>query len=103
MLRVSLSHMFQDEDLDNDEGDEIVWKDPTTGKTFVVDKRTGNSYPRKVATYQGEVGCDSVSAECSHRRTLPQYTGDVDDASMPDWIRTALQVSASSLPFGSLF
>lgn len=92
----SYSRSHQDED-----GQTIVWKDPTTGKSFIVDTRTGHSYPKDAPSNQ-----DGAEEEPDiGRRTLtrlnwlkkskdPSSMEDVaqDITSVPRWLEQALQV-----------
>ncbi|TFK55613.1 hypothetical protein OE88DRAFT_1766037 [Heliocybe sulcata] len=78
------------------EGGEIVWRDPQTGQTFVVDKLTGNSIIR--AKEEDEDGADMKHR--SDRRTLSsavrsakELDGDKDLANAPVWIREVLQTN----------
>jgi len=78
------------------ESDEVVWKDPTTGECFMVDQRTGNSYPRTMSSVNRKTGeLDRVLE--SSRRTLSRtldcahQTGE-EPLSVPGWIEDALQV-----------
>lgn len=75
-----------------------VWKDPLTGETFIIDNRTGNSYPESA---RFTVGADGPIETGSKRRTLraPQVTADENNRNknngedqIPNWLRNALQV-----------
>lgn len=76
-----------------------IWKDPQTRETFVIDNRTGDSYPQSDRL---AVDADVPIEATSKRRTLraPQLTAEEDNHSksniggdhMPDWLREALQV-----------
>ena len=71
-----------------------VWKDPLTGETFVIDNRTGNSYPQNTHFTANPDGSTEAS---SKRRTLPtpQLTTEANNnntSDTPNWLREALQV-----------
>ncbi|GBE79898.1 hypothetical protein SCP_0211000 [Sparassis crispa] len=73
---------------------EIVWTDPTTGESFVVDTRTGNSYPLNAQISSSSTQSD-VPGRPSGRRTLgvceSRTNGTKDEtAPVPEWIRDAL-------------
>ncbi|KAH9948429.1 hypothetical protein B0H21DRAFT_244966 [Amylocystis lapponica] len=69
-----------DSDADNTSTPaEVVWADPATGKTFVVDTRTGNSYP-----------AHAQHTPASARRTLAGRNTPRAGAEVPAWIQTAL-------------
>ncbi|KAI9574792.1 hypothetical protein HD554DRAFT_2050106 [Boletus coccyginus] len=77
-----------------------VWKDPLTGETFIIDNRTGNSYPESA---HFTVGADGPIETGSKRRTLraPQVTADensrnknnVGEDQIPNWLQNALQAN----------
>lgn len=80
----------------------LLWTDPRTGKTFVVDKRTGNSYlPEPV--HDKEDGEDTPMGVSSRRTFGPQMRTSTYQASgqhtsadgrgTPIWIQDALAVS----------
>lgn len=78
-------------------GESMVWKDPSTGETFVVDTRTGNSYPQDAPP----------GHDYAKRRTLPSSdwvkktkdpfciadTDESEEGVMPQWLQHALKVS----------
>lgn len=76
-----------------------IWKDPLTRETFIIDNRTGSSYPQSTAF---PVDADGPIEATSKRRTLraPQLTAEENNHSksntdgdhMPIWLREALQV-----------
>ncbi|KAG6877215.1 hypothetical protein C0992_010608 [Termitomyces sp. T32_za158] len=75
----------------------MTWVDPQTGETFVVDSRTGNSYPQAEASSEDVDGTGTLRDRCL-RRTIPcsaGVTGTTDKA--PEWLQKALQVSRLSL------
>jgi hypothetical protein len=87
------------------DGDTIIWKDPTTRETFIVDTRTGNSYPQEAPVVDG----NGLSVK---RRTLqtsewlkktkdPCSIEDVaeDNRAMPNWLQQALQVREACIFF----
>lgn len=92
---------------DVDEEANLLWTDPRTGQTFVVDKRTGNSYP--LQPDDGDEGNQAKAGMSSGRRTLRlkpvsktpvEVLGHDDDGQSsdvasditPPWIRDALGV-----------
>lgn len=89
--------------LQDETENEIIWKDPNTGEIFVVNKRTGNSYPRGHLA-PGLV--DDISAIKPQRRTLLGHTRVQElkvpslrqegKPPMPEWIQHALGVCNSS-------
>jgi DNA mismatch repair protein MLH3 len=89
-------------DPGNIDSEEVVWTDPQTGQSYIVDMATGNSYPmdrsRAVRTQQG------INAEpaAQRRRTLgavpTRHTVGAErprpkHEDAPEWIRKALGVS----------
>ncbi|KAJ7572555.1 hypothetical protein C8J56DRAFT_989423 [Mycena floridula] len=74
----------QDDDLDDGQ---VLWEDPNTGESFMVDTRTGNSRP------QGDPLKTDETAQIALRRTLPQSVKAVPGATMPEWIRDALKAN----------
>lgn len=77
---------------------DMVWEDPTTGKTFIIDNRTGNSHPQSA---RFTVGTDGQIEASAQRRTLPtphltveekNYDNNTDAGHIPNWLREALQV-----------
>ena len=81
--------------------EEIVWQDATTGERFVVDRRTGHSFPQ--ANFQVHESDLPSGVNCRvQRRTLwKQPTSQVvsssildsDQSVVPEWLERALQVS----------
>lgn len=76
--------------------EEISWTDATSGRTFLVDPRTGNSYLKSSRQGDGSGHRHNTSG----RRTLSQArhscTED-DTGAVPDWIEDALRVNAKSM------
>ncbi|EJD01597.1 uncharacterized protein FOMMEDRAFT_148054 [Fomitiporia mediterranea MF3/22] len=77
---------------------ELKWVDPCTGKTFLIDQRTGNSYMQD----HHEERDESEASLRTNRRTLvdtrwlKNAQGECQHAceseeNMPDWIKEALQ------------
>ncbi|KZT71436.1 hypothetical protein DAEQUDRAFT_666030 [Daedalea quercina L-15889] len=85
-----------DRTIESDESTEVIWIDPATGERFVVDTRTGNSYPiNSRAMEEKDEGAQ-------HRRILPTTTQAARTRNdMPDWIRNALEAYAQSWPTSS--
>ncbi|TCD69227.1 DNA mismatch repair protein [Steccherinum ochraceum] len=79
------------------DGGNVVWMDPSTGIRYVVDKRTGNSYPVQLHQEDGG-GTTSARGEESglgqRKPTLRRTIGSskIDDDT-PQWIRKALQAN----------
>ncbi|KZT24590.1 hypothetical protein NEOLEDRAFT_1170128 [Neolentinus lepideus HHB14362 ss-1] len=95
------SYIYQDTDVPIDEGDSgITWRDPQTGQTFVIDKRTGNSTTNIVENDpDDEVG---GTRHRSGRRTLASAVRSADSnralshtdlSNAPEWIQEALQTN----------
>ncbi|PCH40853.1 hypothetical protein WOLCODRAFT_99424 [Wolfiporia cocos MD-104 SS10] len=88
-----------EQQVSQDDSAHLVWTDPATGEAFMVDRRTGNSYPvhEQSPLEQG----DSSASWTQRRRTLApssrqegRMTGEsVKD--IPDWIRDALDTNAT--------
>lgn len=67
----------------------MIWTNPLTGETYVVDKRTGNSY----STNAERKGDDTSDGQ--HRRTLNTvFQQDFEDngSETPTWLQAALLV-----------
>src|SRR5579863_2660631 len=77
---------------DNDEN-EIVWIDPSSGITFFIDKRTGHSHPRTPLSRDSDE--DNPQPISSTRRTIA-YTDPGESAGEhPQWILDALKVGTT--------
>jgi len=70
----------------------ITWTDPTTGETFVVDARTGNSRPQAFRHSDDEVIEELNEFRIQGRRTLPRIV-ESEASQVPSWITEALAVS----------
>ncbi|TFY59415.1 hypothetical protein EVJ58_g5791 [Rhodofomes roseus] len=72
------------------EGLETTWTDPATGEIFIVDNRTGNSYPVNARMAE-------ETDEAPQGRRLVRTVGRsrANMAEMPDWIRNALETNES--------
>ena len=67
--------------------------DPSSGTTFLVDRRTGHSYPRTPLSRESDE--DNIQAISSTRRTIAfADTGD-RGGEPPQWIRDALKVGTA--------
>ena len=92
---------------DDIDGDTIIWKDPTTGETFVVDTRTGNSYPQETPLINGhEQGVKRRTLQASEwlkKDKDPCSIEDVaeDNRTMPNWLQQALGVRGVSISFSA--
>jgi len=85
-------------------GVEIVWQDPATGESFVIDSRTENSFcqighdPRQSRIEDPQF----TNVDREARRTLGKQktnnmaimTNSSNHADVPAWLERALQVSA---------
>ena len=77
--------------LGDADGD-IVWTDPATGETFIVDGRTGNSYPQHAP---GPMSIDTTAIPVGGpRRTLDACPSSAT-AEPPAWITEALHANES--------
>ncbi|KAI0053776.1 hypothetical protein FA95DRAFT_1480918 [Auriscalpium vulgare] len=83
--------------ITHDVYDELIWTDPKTGVTYLVDTRTGNSYPRNP---MHRVLDDEDGEARPNRRTIvdPDWLKDTkasrpaaDKEPTPQWILDALQ------------
>ena len=80
-------------------GEEVLWTDPHTGVTFLVDQRTGNSYPVKNQDDEDVKGVSSVSSRrtLAPRPSTAQMNLNLDSRALaqeetPSWIHAALGV-----------
>ncbi|KAI0751023.1 hypothetical protein C8Q80DRAFT_1099789 [Daedaleopsis nitida] len=73
------------------EGD-VVWTDPMTGETFVIDARTGSSHPQHAPT--AAATHSSAAPIESTRRTLNTRTAAIA-AQTPPWLAAALEANES--------
>lgn len=82
---------------------ETIWKDPSTRETFIIDNRTGNSYPQRA---RFTAATDDSIESSSKRRTLrtPHPTSETNknDAGtidpIPEWLQEALEVTLFTPP-----
>ncbi|PSR93789.1 hypothetical protein PHLCEN_2v4684 [Hermanssonia centrifuga] len=74
-----------------EEEDSVLWRDPRTGETFVIDNRTGNSYPAHTPPdlYHSPNAGESSMA----RRTLGRTTSTIPREEPPAWIQEALEAN----------
>ena len=76
---------------------DILWTDPYSGTTFVLDQRTGNSYP--VNEDRNEDNPEQDNCASTSRRTLDGFvTRNRKPQSPPAWITQALGVSEPPSP-----
>jgi len=80
---------------DDDDDNGIVWIDPNSGVTFVVDKRTGHSYPH--TTLSREFDGDSAQAVHLTRRTIAVTNSGDCEEEPPQWILDALKDNSAYL------
>ncbi|KAA1466641.1 hypothetical protein DENSPDRAFT_766735 [Dentipellis sp. KUC8613] len=103
------AHEAEENATPQDQGEsEIIWTDPSTRVTFVIDPRTGNSYPREAPSRNAveEAAEQSTNVgSSSGRRTMVDRTwlkklkdpGTViDEENTPEWILKALKVYCHS-------
>ena len=81
---------FTIQDRDDDGENDIAWTDPSSGVTFLVDKRTGHSYPR--TSLSRRVDEDNAQAVNSARRTIASANSGDNEVQAPQWILDALKV-----------
>ena len=77
------------QDRDDDEND-VVWTDPTSSVTFLIDKRTGHSYPR--TSLWPSLGEDKTRTMNTVRRTIDSANSGNNEGQAPQWILDALEV-----------
>ncbi|KAF9809852.1 hypothetical protein IEO21_07213 [Rhodonia placenta] len=81
---------------DDDAPAQTTWTNPDTGEIFVVDTRTGNSYPAH-NQQQGRLPLHrrrTIAIKPSTRISSSKGGEDLEGIEdMPDWIRTALQTN----------
>lgn len=84
---------------------EMRWTDPRSGITYVVDRRTGNTYPANA-----EYGNASADMRPHTRRTLPAtplatQVPSETAVETPAWIKQALEVCflSQNNPLGFIF
>ncbi|TFY81676.1 hypothetical protein EWM64_g2339 [Hericium alpestre] len=93
-----------------EEESQIIWTDPDTRTTYVVDPRTGNSYLRGSAPGKEDDNSQEESrpsAKSIGRRTLVDTTwlkkskgpgGLINEETTPQWILDALKVNQTYMP-----
>ncbi|KAI0774490.1 hypothetical protein C8Q74DRAFT_1317230 [Fomes fomentarius] len=87
----SLPALCEDIVLGDGVGD-IVWTDPVTEETFIIDARTGNSFPQQALSASGT----SAYLVPRARRTLDRDSGGSNVvAQAPAWITEALEANKS--------
>ncbi|KAI6047536.1 hypothetical protein EDC04DRAFT_2876534 [Pisolithus marmoratus] len=69
--------------LVKESSNEVVWNDPSTGETFTIDLRTGNSYPQRVSRGDSPPTIENMS-------TSQGEVISVNDGVPPDWLQEAL-------------
>ncbi|KAG5654598.1 hypothetical protein H0H81_011573 [Sphagnurus paluster] len=86
----------------NADASEIAWTDPSTGETFTVDPRTGNSHPQ--AEPPPRTTDTSSKINYSRRRTIPSSKATIpetnldDGPSVPVWLLKALKANKAYEP-----
>jgi DNA mismatch repair protein MLH3 len=81
---------FSIQDRDHDDENDIAWTDPNSSITFLIDKRTGHSYPS--ASLRRGVDEDNTRFVNSARRTLASANSRDNERQAPQWILDALKV-----------
>lgn len=84
-----MSHSAQGDGDDDANG--IVWTDPSSGVKFVVDKRTGHSYPPTLLTR--EFDKNKAHAVNPPRKTIVIADPCDREREPPQWMLDALKVS----------
>jgi DNA mismatch repair protein MLH3 len=82
--------LFSIQDRDDDDENDITWTDPNTNVTFLIDKRTGHSYPR--ASLRRGVDEEDTGTVNSARRTIASADSGDKEGQAPQWILDALKV-----------
>ncbi|TFY71357.1 hypothetical protein EVG20_g1664 [Dentipellis fragilis] len=89
---------------------EIIWTDPSTRVTFIIDPRTGNSYPRGAppqSAVDEAVEQSTNVGSSSGRRTMVDRTWlkklkdpgtAIDEENTPEWILKALKANKAYVP-----
>jgi hypothetical protein len=87
---VSLVRISSSVQVDDDDEDGVVRTDPSSGVTFLVDKRADQSYPCTLLSQESDEG--NAQAIIPTRRTIAvPDSGDREDEP-PSWILDALKV-----------
>ena len=71
------------------DGSDILWKDPATGEVFVVDARTGNSYPQNTPSSGNH---PNATTSFHPRRSLAIHNAELTQPT-PYWLAEALQAN----------
>ena len=72
-------------------GSDILWADPATGETFIIDARTGNSYPQLAPEAPTRDDTSAQPAARSRRSLGTLGRGSATEA--PAWMAEALQAN----------
>jgi len=88
---VSLVFISSSVQGDEDDGNGVVRTDPSSGVTFLVDKRTVQSHPSTLLTREFDEG--SAQAIAPTRRTIAVPDSGDREGEPPSWILDALKVS----------
>ena len=73
---------------------DIVWTDPVSHRTYLIDPRTGNSYSRSSdgkRPVESDIGTSEGSRRLVVKRDAVRLKENGEE--MPEWIREALEVS----------
>ncbi|KAI0375882.1 hypothetical protein BV20DRAFT_1008769 [Pilatotrama ljubarskyi] len=76
----------------NEDTSGILWTDPATGQRFIIDGRTGNSYPQFAPT-AGHVQDTVVAPTPRTRMTLPAHPSTSVPENAPAWMADALRAN----------
>ncbi|KAI0650516.1 hypothetical protein C8Q79DRAFT_390579 [Trametes meyenii] len=86
---------IQEDEVVADGGKDVLWIDPATGERFIIDARTGNSYPQ-VAPTAPTAEDTSAKAALRARRSLYPWAPEksaTNTVMTPAWISEALQAN----------
>lgn len=78
-----------------DRDGDIVWTDPATGETFIIDARTGNSYPQHGPVVPSASGTSADPVPRARRTVDRDGGGSILVAQAPAWITEALEANKS--------
>ncbi|KAH7887522.1 hypothetical protein F5I97DRAFT_1861022 [Phlebopus sp. FC_14] len=79
-----------------------VWQDPATGEAFIIDPRTGNSYPQCTPRAVGASGPNGASPKqqtlgtlhlIPMRNNVAESGNTANEEAAPDWLQEALQAN----------
>lgn len=84
------------------EDDSTTWTDPSSGRVYTVDRRTGNSYlkDREVRGCIASRRILDVPWQKGHRDPCIHNPSHDSNGEMPNWMKEALQVCSKFLASG---